>query len=72
MAVDLGNYDVVAALQQHGCPLCRVLAAAETRAMDTFIEEGMQLGETTDAHSSNTAASAANTPGSSTTAPREP
>jgi uncharacterized protein DUF6062 len=49
VAVDLGNYDVVAALQQHGCALCRVLATAEVRAMDTFIEEGMQLGEATDA-----------------------
>jgi hypothetical protein len=44
--LDLGNYDVVAALRQRGCPLCRVLSDADLRSMDNFIEEGGQLAET--------------------------
>jgi hypothetical protein len=43
--VNLGNYDVVAALRESGCPLCRVLSEAEVRAMDNFIDEGGQLAE---------------------------
>jgi hypothetical protein len=43
--VNLGNYDLVAALRESGCPLCRVLSEAEVRAMDTFIDEGGQLAE---------------------------
>lgn len=42
---DLGNYDLVAALRESGCPLCRVLSAAEVRAMDTFIHERGQAAE---------------------------
>jgi len=44
--LDLGNYDVVAALRERGCPLCRVLSHADVRSMDHFIEEGGQLVET--------------------------
>ena len=44
--LDLGNYDVVAALRERGCPLCRVLSDADVRSMDHFIEEGGQLIET--------------------------
>ena len=36
---DLGNYNLVAALRESGCPLCRVLAEAEDRWMDAFIRE---------------------------------
>jgi len=43
--LDLGNYDLVAALRERGCPLCRVLSEAEVRAMDGFIDEGGQLAE---------------------------
>jgi hypothetical protein len=43
--LDLGNYDVVAALRERGCALCRVLSEAEVRAMDAFIDEGGQLAE---------------------------
>jgi hypothetical protein len=42
---NLGNYDLVAALREPGCALCRVLSDAEVRAMDAFIEEGGQLAE---------------------------
>ena len=43
--LDLGNYDVVAALRERGCALCRVLSEAEVRAMDAFIDQGGQLAE---------------------------
>jgi hypothetical protein len=43
--LDLGNYDVVAALRERGCALCRVISDAEVRAMDSFIDEGGQLAE---------------------------
>lgn len=43
--LDLGNYDVVAALRERGCALCRVLSEAEVRAMDSFIDESGQLAE---------------------------
>jgi hypothetical protein len=42
---DLGNYDLVAALRARGCALCRVLSAAEVRAMDAFIHERGQAAE---------------------------
>jgi Family of unknown function (DUF6062) len=44
--LDLGNYDIVAALRNHGCALCRVLSEAEVRAMDSLIDESGQLAET--------------------------
>jgi hypothetical protein len=44
--VDLGNYDLVAAIRDPGCPLCRVLSAAEVRAMDAFVEQAGRLQET--------------------------
>jgi len=43
--LDLGNYDVVAALRERGCALCRVLSEAEVRAMDSFIDVSGQLAE---------------------------
>jgi hypothetical protein len=43
--LNLGNYDLVAALRERGCALCRVLSEAEVRAMDNFIDEGGQLAE---------------------------
>ena len=43
--LDLGNYDLVAALRKTGCPLCRVLSEADIRAMDGFIDAGGQLAE---------------------------
>ena len=43
--LDLGNYDIVAALRERGCPLCRVLSEAEVRAMDSFFDESGQLAE---------------------------
>jgi hypothetical protein len=36
---NLGNYALVLALREPGCPLCRVLAEAEIRDMDAFIRE---------------------------------
>jgi hypothetical protein len=42
---DLGNYDLVAALRKSGCPLCRVLAEGEVRAMDAFVHERGQAAE---------------------------
>jgi hypothetical protein len=44
--VDLGNYDLVAAMREPGCPLCRVISAAEVRAMDAFVEQAGRLQET--------------------------
>jgi hypothetical protein len=46
--LNLGNYDVVAALRECGCALCRVLSDAEVRAMDNFIDQGGQLAEAQD------------------------
>lgn len=46
MAADLGNYDLVGAMREPGCPLCRVLAEAEVRAMDAFVEQAGRLQET--------------------------
>jgi hypothetical protein len=43
--LDLSNYDVVAALRERGCPLCRVLSEAEVRAMDRFVDESGQVAE---------------------------
>jgi hypothetical protein len=47
--LDLGNYDLVAALRKAGCPLCRVLSEAEVRAMDAFIDAAGQLAEVQEA-----------------------
>jgi hypothetical protein len=44
--VDLGNYDLVAAMREDGCPLCRVLADTEVRTMDAFVEQARQMQET--------------------------
>ena len=44
--VDLGNYDLVAAMREPGCPLCRVLSEADVREMDAFVEQAGSLPET--------------------------
>jgi hypothetical protein len=44
--VNLGNYDLVAAMREPGCPLCRVLSEAEVRTMDAFVEQAGRLHET--------------------------
>ena len=46
--LDLGNYDLVVAPRKVGCPLYRVLAEADVRAMDTFVDAGGQLSESTE------------------------
>ena len=39
---DIFGYDIVEALRQHGCPLCRVDAIDDRRWVDSFWREGRQ------------------------------
>jgi len=40
--VDIFSYELIEAMQQEGCIMCRVLEVAELRDMATFVREGWQ------------------------------